>query len=123
MAKRKEWPQCHRESCWQIRQSRFLQNEKEQSRLSRLLRSSYFEAYTKLYHKPHKSGVNQLKTPGKNNDCILVLPANIKLTRSYQATNYQQRLYLTRYKFTLFFPLSNQPDHHMVEGNAFVYRG
>ena len=34
--KRKEWPQCHRESSWQVRQSRFCQKEKEQSRQSRV---------------------------------------------------------------------------------------
>ena len=35
LRKRKEWPQCHRESSWQERQSRPCQKEKEQSRLSR----------------------------------------------------------------------------------------
>ena len=35
MLKRKEWPQCHRESSWQVRQSRPFRKEKEQSRLSR----------------------------------------------------------------------------------------
>ena len=34
--KRKEWPQCHRESSWQVRRSRPCQKEKEQSRLSRV---------------------------------------------------------------------------------------
>ena len=33
--KRKEWPQCHRESSWQVRQSRLCQKEKEQSRQPR----------------------------------------------------------------------------------------
>ena len=33
--KRKEWPQCHRESSWQVRQSRLCQKEKEWGRLSR----------------------------------------------------------------------------------------
>ena len=33
--KRKEWPQCHRESSWQERGSRLCQKEKEQSRLSK----------------------------------------------------------------------------------------
>ena len=33
---RKEWPQCHRESSWQVRRSRLCQKEKEQSRLSRV---------------------------------------------------------------------------------------
>ena len=33
--KRKGSPQCHRESSWQVRQSRFFQKGKEQSRLSR----------------------------------------------------------------------------------------
>ena len=33
---RKEWPQCHRESSWQIRRSRPCQEEKEQSRQSRV---------------------------------------------------------------------------------------
>ena len=32
----KEWPQCHRQSSWQVHQSRFCQKEKEQSRLSRV---------------------------------------------------------------------------------------
>ena len=36
LLKRKEWPQCHRESSWQVRQSRPCQKEKEQSRLSRV---------------------------------------------------------------------------------------
>ena len=36
MLKRKQWPQCHRESSWQERRSRLCQNEKEQSRLSRV---------------------------------------------------------------------------------------
>ena len=35
-AKRKEWPQHHRESSWQVHQSRFFQKEKEQSRQSRV---------------------------------------------------------------------------------------
>ena len=33
LLKRKEWPQCHRESRWQVRQSRLCHKEKEQSRL------------------------------------------------------------------------------------------
>ena len=33
---RKKWPQCHRESSWQVRRSRPWQEEKEQSRLSRV---------------------------------------------------------------------------------------
>ena len=33
--KRKKWPQCCRESSWQVRQSRFCQKENEQSHLSR----------------------------------------------------------------------------------------
>ena len=36
LPKRKEWPQCHRESSWQVRQKRPCQNKKEQSRLSRV---------------------------------------------------------------------------------------
>ena len=32
--KRREWPQCHKESSWQVGQSRLCQNEKERSRLS-----------------------------------------------------------------------------------------
>ena len=36
LLKRKEWPQCHRESSWQVHQSRPCQKEKEQSRLSRV---------------------------------------------------------------------------------------
>ena len=36
LSKRKEWPQCHRESSWQVCRSRFCQEEKEQSRLSRV---------------------------------------------------------------------------------------
>ena len=35
LPKRKEWPQCHRESSWQVRRSRPCQKEKEQSRLSK----------------------------------------------------------------------------------------
>ena len=35
LPKRKEWPQCHRESSWQERWSRLSQKEKEQSRLSK----------------------------------------------------------------------------------------
>ena len=35
LPKRKEWPQCHRESSWQERQSRPCQKEKEQSRQSK----------------------------------------------------------------------------------------
>ena len=36
LPKRKEWPQCHRESSWQERRSHHCQKEKEQSRLSRV---------------------------------------------------------------------------------------
>ena len=36
LLKRKEWPQCHRESSWQVRQSRLCQKKKEQSHLSRV---------------------------------------------------------------------------------------
>ena len=36
LLKRKEWPQCHRESNWQVCRSRPCQKEKEQSRLSRV---------------------------------------------------------------------------------------
>ena len=36
LPKGKEWPQCHRESSWQVRRSRPCQKEKEQSRLSRV---------------------------------------------------------------------------------------
>ena len=36
LPKKKEWPQCHRESSWQERQSRPCQKEKEQSRQSRV---------------------------------------------------------------------------------------
>ena len=36
LPKRKEWPQCHRESSWQERRSRPCQKEKEQNRLSRV---------------------------------------------------------------------------------------
>ena len=35
LQKRKELPQCHRESSWSVRQSRLFQKGKEQSRLSR----------------------------------------------------------------------------------------
>ena len=35
LSKRKEWPQCHRESSWQERRSRPCQKEKDQSRLSK----------------------------------------------------------------------------------------
>ena len=36
LSKRKEWPQCHRESSWQVRRSRPCQKVKEQSRQSRI---------------------------------------------------------------------------------------
>ena len=36
LPKKKEWPQCHRENRWQGHRSRPCQNEKEQSRLSRV---------------------------------------------------------------------------------------
>ena len=36
LLKRKEWPQCLRESSWQVRRSRPCQKKKEQSRLSRV---------------------------------------------------------------------------------------
>ena len=36
LRKRKEWPQCYRESSWQVRQSRRFQKEKEQCRQSRV---------------------------------------------------------------------------------------
>ena len=36
LLKRKEWPQCHRESSWKVRQSQPCQKEKEQSRQSRV---------------------------------------------------------------------------------------
>ena len=32
LLKRKEWPQCHRETTWQVRQRRLCQKKKEQSR-------------------------------------------------------------------------------------------
>ena len=35
LPKRKEWPQCHRESSWQVRRNRPCQKEKEQSLLSK----------------------------------------------------------------------------------------
>ena len=35
LSKRKEWPQCHKESSWQERRSRSYQKETEQSRLSK----------------------------------------------------------------------------------------
>ena len=35
LPKRKEWPQCHRKSSWQVRRSRPCQKEKGQSRLSK----------------------------------------------------------------------------------------
>ena len=35
LPKRKEWPQCHRDSSWQVCRSRPYQKEKEQSRLSK----------------------------------------------------------------------------------------
>ena len=35
LPKRKEWPQCHRESSWQVRRSRLYHKEKEHSHLSR----------------------------------------------------------------------------------------
>ena len=35
LPKRKEWPQCHRDSSWQVRQSCFRQKDKEQSHLSK----------------------------------------------------------------------------------------
>ena len=34
-AQKKEWPECHRESSWQVRQSRLCQKGKKQSSLSR----------------------------------------------------------------------------------------
>ena len=37
LLKRKGWPRCHRESSWEVRQSRLCQEGKEQSRLSRVL--------------------------------------------------------------------------------------
>ena len=36
LPRRKEWPQCHRESSWQVCRSRLCQKEKEQSRQSRV---------------------------------------------------------------------------------------
>ena len=36
LLKRKEWPQCHRESSWQVCRSRLYRKEKEQSRQSRV---------------------------------------------------------------------------------------
>ena len=36
LLKRKEWPQCPRQSSWQVRQSRLCQKGKEQSRLFRV---------------------------------------------------------------------------------------
>ena len=34
LAEKKEWSQCYRENCWQVRQNRLCQTEKEQSRLT-----------------------------------------------------------------------------------------
>ena len=36
LLKGREWSQCHRKSSWQVRQGRLYQEEKEQSRLSRV---------------------------------------------------------------------------------------
>ena len=36
LLKRKGWPQCHKESSWQVRRSRLCQKEKEQSRQFRV---------------------------------------------------------------------------------------
>ena len=51
LPKRKEWPQCHRESSWQECQSRPCQKEKEQSRLSRV--SDYEDGENQGGREPH----------------------------------------------------------------------
>ena len=51
LPKRKEWPQCHRDSTWQVRWSRPCQKEKEQSRLSRV--SDHERGESQDGQKPH----------------------------------------------------------------------
>ena len=51
LLKRKEWPQCHRESSWQERRSRSCQKEKEQSRLSKA--SDHEEGESQGGREPH----------------------------------------------------------------------
>ena len=41
MLKRKEWPQCHTESSWQVRQSRLYKKEKENTVVSVQSTKSY----------------------------------------------------------------------------------
>ena len=53
LLKRKEWPQCHRGSSWQVRRSRPRQKEKEQSRQSRV--SDHKEGESQGGREPHLS--------------------------------------------------------------------
>ena len=51
LPKRKEWPQCHKESSWQERRSRPCQMDKEQSRQSRV--SDHEGGESKGGREPH----------------------------------------------------------------------
>ena len=58
LPKRKEWPQCHRESSWQKRRSHLCQKEKEQSRLSRV--PDHEEGGSQGGREPHQEDLQSL---------------------------------------------------------------
>ena len=57
--KRKERPQCHRESSWQVRRSRLCQKEKAQSRLSRV--PDHKGGKTQVGREPHLGESESMK--------------------------------------------------------------
>ena len=60
LLKRKKWPQCHRESSWQVRRSRLCQKQKERSRLSRVPDRKVGESRDERKH-----GVERVDSTGK----------------------------------------------------------
>ena len=51
LLKRKKWPQCQKESSWQVRRNRLCQKEKDQSRMSRV--SNHEVAGSQDEREPH----------------------------------------------------------------------
>ena len=56
IVKKREWPQCHRESSWQQRQSCLCQKEKKQNRLFKALDCTIGESQGK--REPHLGEIN-----------------------------------------------------------------
>ena len=62
LLKRKEWPQCHRESSWQVCWSHLCQKEKEQSRQSRV--SDHELGENQGGREPHSGGTERYMSAG-----------------------------------------------------------